>query len=758
MDTLEGSIERVTYYNPENGYTVLRLRPIRSNRSTGLRPTSLSREGLVTVVGNLPDLSAGEQVRLQGLWVNHPRHGNQFKAEICERSLPATITGIRRYLGSGLIKGIGPRLADRIVKKFGSKSLDIIENHPDKLREVQDIGPKRTQKIVQAWQEQRQVKEIMLFLHSHGVTTNLAVKIYKTYGDHALEIVQQNPYALARDIYGVGFKTADKLAQDLGLPSDHPSRIEAGVIYILNQMSTEGHVYAPIDELVQQAIDLLSVNAELVHPALERLAVEDRIRQDQLPLASLREQVSSSQNISEVGLRLAENQEDYASRVVYLTPFYFGERGVSERLGVLTYALPTRMSNLPPAFVALDSTLSAEQAIAIRTALTHPVSVLTGGPGTGKTTCLKALIQILDGASKRYALASPTGRAAKRLSEATGRPASTIHRLLGFSPREGFKHGADNPLAVDFLVLDEASMLDLILANNLLKALQPGTHLLLVGDVDQLPSVGAGDVLRDITASGTVPITRLNTIFRQAADSQIITNAHRINQGKMPLFSQSTKAGTRGDFYLFPGRDAEQAARWVIDVVVNRIPNQFGFEPQRDIQVLSPMYRGAAGVQALNEHLQNELNPMTSKKPEVRLFGTNFRPGDKVMQIENNYEKEVFNGDIGFIKAIDLVDHIITVLYDQRTVNYDFAESDQLVLAYAVTIHKAQGSEFPAVVIPLVTAHYLLLQRNLLYTAITRAEELCVLVGSKKAIAIAVRNNKVAHRYTALDFRLKTYR
>jgi exodeoxyribonuclease V alpha subunit len=758
MDTLQGSVERITYYNPENGYTVLRLRPERRGGTAGVRATSLSREGLATVVGNLPELSPGEHVQLQGRWVNHPRHGSQFNAEVCENTLPATASGIRRYLGSGLIKGIGPRLAERIVKKFGGESLEIIEHHPERLREVQDIGPKRTETIVRAWQEQRQVKEIMLFLHSHGVTTNLAVKIYKTYGDQSLAMVQQDPYALARDIFGVGFKTADRLAQDLGLPPDHPSRIEAGVIYTLNQMSAEGHVYSPQEELVQQTADLLVVDAGLVAPALERLAAADRIRPDRLPLDLQVNQGAASQAIPSGELRLAEDRVDYASPVIYLTPFYHGERGVSERLGALNYALPTRLSSLPPAFINLDRSLSEEQGGAIRTALSHPVSVLTGGPGTGKTTCLKALIQVLDGAGKRYALASPTGRAARRLSEATGRPASTIHRLLGFSPREGFKYNAENPLPVDFLVLDEASMLDLILANNLLKALQPGTHLLLVGDIDQLPSVGAGDVLRDVIASGTVPVTRLNTIFRQAAGSQIITNAHRINRGEMPLFSPGPEVGSRGDFYLFPGKDAEEAARWVLDVVINRVPKQFSFNPQRDIQVLAPMYRGAAGVQALNDCLQKEMNPLAAQKTEVRLFGTTFRTGDKVMQTENNYDKEVFNGDIGFIKTIDPVEHTMTVEIDQRHLEYDFTEVDQLVLAYAVTVHKAQGSEFPVVVMPLVTAHYLMLQRNLLYTAITRAEKLCVLVGSKKAIAIAVRNNKVAQRHTALDFRLKTYR
>jgi exodeoxyribonuclease V alpha subunit len=756
VESLNGSIERITFYNPENGYTVLRLRPDRNLRGEGPRKTSLSRDGLATVVGNLPELNPGEHIQLQGHWVNHPKHGSQFNAEICESSLPATVTGIRRYLGSGLIKGIGPGLAKRIVSHFGSKSLSIIDENPERLREVPDIGPKRTRKIAEAWEEQRQVKDIMLFLHSHGVTTNLAVKIYKTYGNSALETVQNNPYQLARDIYGVGFKTADKIAQDLGLAPDHPSRVEAGIIYTLNEMNANGHVYAPQDELTHRSTELLDVVPALIQPALERLTMDDRIRPEVLPppVKTLPLEVGAGIDAG----RIAEPQIPYGDPVIYLTPFYFGEKGVSERLGKLAYTIPSRLNDIPPAFISIDPQLSDEQAAAIRSALSNPVTVLTGGPGTGKTTCLKALINILESASKRFAQASPTGRAAKRLSEATGRPASTIHRLLGFSPIEGFKHNAENPLLLDFLVIDEASMLDIILANNLLKALQPGTHLLLVGDVDQLPSVGAGDVLRDIINSDIAPVTRLKTIFRQAADSHIITNAHRINHGKNPVFSHPKDPQSRGDFYLFPADDAATAADWVIEVVTKRIPNRFGFNPVRDIQVLAPMYRGASGVQNLNQQLQNILSPAKPKQAEARLYGITFRPGDKIMQIQNNYDKEVFNGDIGFIRGIDPVEHVLNVEIDGRSLKYDYTEADQLVLAYAVTVHKSQGSEFPVVVLPVVTAHYVMLQRNLLYTAITRAKKLCVLVGNRRAIGIAVRNNKVAQRYTALDRRLSNYR
>jgi exodeoxyribonuclease V alpha subunit len=736
MDTLTGSLERITYYNPDNGYTVLRLRPDRARGVPGL-----SRDGLATVVGNLPELNPGEHLSLKGRWSNHPKHGQQFSAEICEQTLPATVAGIRRYLGSGLVKGIGPRLAERIVAHFGPKTLEIIEDHPERLHEVPDIGPKRTRKIAQAWEEQRQVKDIMLFLHSHGVSTNLAVKIYKTYGNAALDTVQNNPYQLARDIYGVGFKTADKIAQDLGLASDHPARVEAGIIYALNAMTDEGHVFTPQDELTRKAVELLEVSTDLIAPALERLAQEERVRPELIPFPETKTRPDLR--------RVAESGEDYANPVIYLTPLYFGEKGVAERLGALNKSRGEAQYVMP-----LQPDLSAEQQFAIQIALSAPVSVLTGGPGTGKTTCLKALITALEAQNKSYALASPTGRAAKRLAEATDRPASTIHRLLGYSPLEGFKYNPENPLPVDFLVVDEASMLDLILANNLLKALKPGTHLLLVGDVDQLPSVGAGDVLRDIIASGTVPVTRLTQIFRQAADSLIITNAHRINHGEMPGFSTD---GDNGDFFLFPAEDAIAAADWVVDLVTERIPKKFGFDALRDIQVLAPMYRGGTGVSSLNERLQSQINPPTPKTPEKRLFGITFRPGDKVMQIQNNYDKEVFNGDIGFVMNLDLVEHILTAEIDGRRVDYDFTEADQLVLAYAVTVHKAQGSEFPVVVMPLVTAHYLMLQRNLLYTAITRAKKLCVLTGSRRAIGMAVQNNKVTQRHTALDWRLQAF-
>ncbi len=744
MDNLTGSVERITYYNPENGYSVIRL------LTDGPTRPGASSEDLATIVGNLPELSPGEHVRLTGSWKNHPKHGYQFQVETCEQIAPATAAGMQRYLGSGLVKGIGPRLAERIVDQFGDMALEVIENDPQRLLEVPDIGPKRSGAIAEAWSEQKQVKDIMLFLHSHEISTNLAIKIYKEYGDQSMGVVQSDPYRMARDIHGVGFKTADRIAQLLGLPQDHPSRVEAGLVYALNQMIDEGHVYVPREVLSGAALELLGeIDPGLVPGAIDRLREQDRIFEDLVPSRK-------STSEKEIAKGIGEKKADYNQPAIYLTPFYHSERGVSRRLRELASSLPSRMSDLPPAFISLDPTLTDEQAGAIRTALSHPVSVLTGGPGTGKTTALKALIEVAESGRKSYALASPTGRAAKRLSEAAERPASTIHRLLGFSPKEGFKFNAENPLRIDLLVVDEASMLDLILAQHLLKAVPPGCHLVLVGDVDQLPSVGAGDVLRDVIASGIAPVTRLSYIFRQESGSQIIANAHRINQGLMPLFNETAEVKDN-DFYLFPAEEAEQAANWVQDVVCKRIPSRFGYDPISQIQVLAPMYRGLAGVNTLNEKLQAALNPPTLRKQEKSLFGKVFRQGDKVMQTQNNYDIDVFNGDIGRVMAINPVAHTLEVEFDGRRVAYDWMDTDQLVLAYAVSVHKAQGSEFPVVVVPVITAHYMMLQRNLLYTAITRARQLCVLVGSRRAIGIAVSNNRVAQRYSALAWRLENF-
>ncbi|MBG0785328.1 MAG: ATP-dependent RecD-like DNA helicase [Anaerolineaceae bacterium] len=726
MTSITGTIVRITYNNPENGYSVLRVRP---ESGSGERMPGLDLEGLLTVVGNLPEIAVGERVQFSGEMSSHPKHGLQFKVNSIEKLLPDTQAGMEHYLGSGLIKGIGPELARRIVKHFKKDTLQVIENDPGRLREVPGIGRDRLEKIVQAWEGQRQVSRIMLFLHGHNISTNLAVKIYKAYGDRALDVVQENPYQLAQDIYGVGFKTADKIAQDLGLPAEHPSRLEAGLVYALNEAVGDGHVFLPREELIQASATLLSIDPTLLPEAVGRLVASNQVVLDDLLV----------------------NDEEGASPVpvVYLMAYFQAEKGVAERLWLLTeQKVQPRLKGLQ---LEADQ-LSREQLSALEKTVNSPVSVITGGPGTGKTTCLKALIQLLEGWGLRYALASPTGRAAKRLSEATGRPASTIHRLLGYSPVNGFQFYEKKPLNIHFLVVDETSMLDLLLAYQLLRALKPGTQVLFVGDVDQLPSVGAGDVLRDVIHSGAAAVSRLEMIYRQAEGSEIISNAHRINKGEMPEFSKSET----GDFFMFPAENADKAAEWVVDLVTNRIPGTFGLDPVRDVQVLVPMYRGAAGVDALNTLLQATLNPPGNGKIEKKLAGQTFRVGDKVMQIRNNYDKDVYNGDLGTIKAINRIDQTLTVDVDGvRVVNYDFTEADELVLAYAVSVHKAQGSEFPAVVMPVLTQHYVMLQRNLIYTGITRAEKLCVLVGNNKALRIAVNNNKVAKRYSGLAGRLR---
>ena len=736
MDSLEGIVERITYYNEETGYTVLRLRP--AGRRSAF---AAGEDDLLTVVGNLPEVNPGESLRLDGAWAAHPQYGKQFKAEKCEQVLPATVEGIKRYLGSGLIKGVGPKTSAKIVKKFGADTLRVIDEEPRRLREVLGIGTKKVAIIEMAWGQQKAIKNVMIFLQGHGISTSLAVKIYKQYGNLAEQVVQSDPYRLARDIYGIGFKTADKIARQLGLPPDAPTRVEAGVAFALSELSDEGHVYSPIEKLTTSAAELLEVKPELVTTAIERLQAEERIKREIILWPEIA-----------VGGEAKVREE----QAVYLAPFYYGEIGVTNRL--------TKMMQSPASYLADLSQIetealmgkigqvdfSEEQRLAIRRALQNKVSVITGGPGTGKSTSLKTLIAVLEATKHTYALASPTGRAAKRLGEATGRPAKTIHRLLGFQPGIGFAHNEEKPLPVHMLVVDEASMIDLLLMNNLLKALDPATHLLLVGDVDQLPSVGAGDVLRDVIDSNTAAVTRLSVIFRQAQNSLIITNAHRINQGEMPLTPNEAN-----DFFLFTVEDPEEAANWVVDIVQNRIPKRFGLNPVDDVQVLAPMYRGAVGVANLNARLQEALNPASAKKTERKIGGRIFRVGDKLMATRNNYDKDAFNGDIGRLTDIDLEEQTLTINFEGREVNYDWLEADELAHAFAVSVHKSQGSEYPAVVMPILTQHYLMLQRNLLYTAITRARKLCVLVGTRKAIALAVKNATVAQRYSGLEARLR---
>jgi len=736
---LSGSVERITYYNDETGYTVLRLMP----DSRGMLPYAHGKyaDRLITIVGNLPEVNPGEWLKLTGQWLNHPKHGRQFQVEQCEQSTPASVEGIKRYLGSGMVRGVGKVMAERIVNRFGAETLEVIDADPQRLGEVLGIGRKRVDNIIKAWAEQRAIKDVMVFLHGHGISTHLAVKIYKQYGDDSLEVVQATPYRLVQDIHGIGFKTADKIAQALGLAADDPARIEAGIHYTLSRMAEDGHVYVPQAELEPEAAEILSVPAERVTTVLEALENSELVRRETLIY-----DIPAEQN------RAATVREEEA---VYLPALYFSETGLTRQVRRLIEHPTSRLRGAGrratgvPA-VAGGPALTAQQQQAVQATLAHKLTILTGGPGTGKTTTLRTLLDTLDAGGHTYVLASPTGRAAKRLTEATGREAKTIHRLLEFKPGEGFGRGERNPIDADLIVIDEASMLDLVLAYNLLRAIGSDSHLLLVGDIDQLPSVGAGDVLRDLIASDVAAVVRLETIFRQAADSLIIRNAHRINQGLMP----ETHADAQ-DFFLFIKDEPEEAAALLVDVVAQRIPHKFGLDPLDDVQVLAPMYNGAAGVTRLNTILQETLNPPGSRKVEKRLGGRIFRVGDKVMQTVNNYDKSVYNGDIGRVTAIDLIGQTLTVSIDGAPVVYDFLEADELMHAFAVSVHKSQGAEYPCVVIPVVVQHYLMLQRNLLYTAVTRARRLVVLVGTRRAIQIAVRTNTVVQRHTALDWRLK---
>jgi exodeoxyribonuclease V alpha subunit len=715
VDALRGTIERITFYNEENGYTVARFLPE-------------GKSNVVTIVGNLMGASVGESLLLEGLWLNHPQHGRQFEIKRFSQQLPATIEGLKKYLGSGLIKGIGPVTAGRIVKHFGLDTMEVIENNLGRLREVEGVGSKRIEIIQRGWQEQKQIKEVMLFLQSHGVSTSLAVKIYKAYGDGALSIVQHEPYRLARDIYGIGFITADKIARAIGIKEDDPARIEAGVLYVLGQFSDDGNVFALHDDLLRDSVEALNAPVQLIEQAIVRLTqVEELYVEDE---------------------------------AVYLAPFYYAEIGVANRLKQIMASPQSRLAEFRTTkwrtayeWIAAQNkiALSEKQQQAVQTALTSKVSILTGGPGTGKTTTVRALIQLLQAQRRTFKLAAPTGRAAKRLSEATGEPAQTLHRLLEFKPFEGnkFMRDRENPLDADLIIVDELSMIDLLLMNALMKAIDITSHILFIGDPDQLPSVGAGNVLKDLIASNLIPVVALDVIFRQSEDSSIIENAHRINKGQMPIFSKTTR-----DFFLFAESEPELAAQRVVELVQSRIPSKFGLNSIDDIQVLSPMHRGEVGVGELNRALQDALNPAEERKKEWRHGSRVFRIGDKVLQTRNNYTKQVFNGDLGRLVALDAEEQSFTVDFDGVQVEYEFSEADELVHAFAMSIHKSQGSEYRAVVIPLLTQHYMLLQRNLLYTGVTRAKSLVVLVGTQKAISIAVRNDKVAQRNSRLAKRL----
>ena len=709
-ERLSGSLERVTFHSEESGFCVLRVQ-VQGQRE------------LVTVIGNAATVTPGEFIEAVGVWVNDRQHGLQFKADTLQSVPPTTLAGIEKYLGSGMVKGIGPHFAKQLVQAFGEAVFEVIETTPERLEELAGIGPKRRQRVTSAWSEQKVIREIMVFLQSHGVGTSRAVRIYKTYGAAAIAKVTENPYRLALDIWGIGFKTADQIAQQLGVPRDSLLRAQAGVRQALQVWSEQGHCAAPGDQLIELAQPLLEIDTEIIAEGIAAELAEERLVSDK--------------------------------DLLYLAPLYRAELGCATQLQrLLAGHQPWGTLDLEKAIPWVEArtglTLADSQRHALATVLRHKVSIITGGPGVGKTTLVNSLLRILRAKRMQVLLCAPTGRAAKRLTETTGGEAKTIHRLLEFDPAEfGFKRNAENPLATQLLVVDEASMLDVVLMNQLLKALPDQAALILVGDVDQLPSVGPGNVLADLIASGVIPTVRLTEIFRQAQASRIIVNAHRINRGELPLASAK---GETSDFYWIEADSPEAIAEQLIQTVTERIPQQFGFHPVDDIQVLTPMNRGGLGVRALNVELQQRLN--AASEPKVQKFGSVYAPGDKVLQRVNNYDKDVFNGDIGRIAAIDLADQTVTVDFDGRAVNYELGELDELSLAYAASIHKSQGSEYPVVVIPLAMQHYRLLERNLLYTAVTRGKQLVVVIAEPKALQIAVRNRRSQRRITRLAERL----
>jgi exodeoxyribonuclease V alpha subunit len=709
MEKTEITIERIVYYNQQNDYLVARF-------SSSQHPGRL-----LTLVGNVAEASPGQAFQIEGWWVSHPKYGRQFKIKTYKKLTPITIEGIKKYLGSGTIKGIGPVTAHRIVEYFGKDSLEIIEKSPEKLEEVQGIGAKRKERIISSFREQEKIKEVMVFLHSYGVSSLFATKIYKAYGDETIEKVRENPYQLIEDIFGIGFKTADSIAANLGIKENSILRTKAGIRYVLTESAGEGHTFLPRDVLEDKAAKVLNVDTEVIKIALQILDKENKV--------------------------VIQNS------AVYFPPFYYAEKGAARKI---TDLLKTKGKTFNLSWGKLSSwlkkkqriILAAEQMEAVKTALTEKMMILTGGPGTGKTTTLRSIVLILQELKVRVSLAAPTGRAAKRLSEATGKKASTLHRLLEFAPEKGFGRNENRKLTAEFLIVDETSMMDLLLMYALLRALQPSCRLILVGDSDQLPAVGAGNVLKDIIHSNRIKTVKLTHIFRQARKSLVVVNAHRINQGDFPYL----KGPPERDFYFLVRQEPEEVREKILNLCKKKIPQHFGLNPIEDIQVISPLYKGAAGVDRLNRDLQNVLNPNS-----FFLFwgGTKFGVGDKVMQLRNNYQKEVFNGDIGRISNIDSDEEKLWVRFPEKEVLYERTDIAEICLAYAISVHKSQGSEYPAIVMPVLTSHYIMLQRNLLYTALTRARKLAILIGQTKALAIAVKNNKVAKRYTKLAERLK---
>ncbi|MFN9645428.1 MAG: AAA family ATPase [Cyanobacteriota bacterium] len=764
-EVLAGSIERVTFHNAESGFCVLRIKA-RSHRD------------LVTVVGHAAEISAGEWVTVSGTWVNSREHGQQFKAAFLRSSPPTTAEGIEKYLGSGLIRGIGPIYASKLVAAFGAEVFAVIEEAPERLREVPGIGQVRASRIARAWADQKVVREIMVFLHSHGVGTARAVRIFKTYGNDAVQVMAENPYRLARDIRGIGCRTADAIAARLGIEPAAMIRLRAGINYALLEASGEGHCGLPTAELLKLAGELLAVERPDAEPrtahGTENALPEDtrarpgptRATRAPGPAAANR-RVPLEPALIQTALGLERSEGTVVADTlagepaIFLAHLHRDERRIAESLRELAQGVPPWGAIDAGKAIAwveqrLGLRLAPSQKDAVHLALASKVLVITGGPGVGKTTLINAILRVLAAKTLRLQLCAPTGRAAKRMAEATGLEAKTIHRLLEFDPRAcGFRRGGDLPLECDLLVVDESSMVDVPLLASLLAAIPPEAALLLVGDVDQLPSVGPGQVLADAIASGALAVARLTEVFRQAAASRIITTAHAINAGTIPDLRPPAD-GTTTDFYFLPAETPEQAVSLILKVVGERIPARFGFDPVSEVQVLCPMARGGCGSRSLNLELQKLLNPNPAEP--VERFGWRFAPGDKVMQIANDYEKEVFNGDVGMIEAIDSDNSELSVLFPTseagtagpRTVVYGWGELDHLVPAYACTIHKSQGSEYPAVVIPLLTQHYAMLQRNLLYTGLTRGKRLVVLVGQKKALAMAVKNHLGRRRFTKL--------
>ncbi len=728
MDSnLTGQIERITYSNEENGFTIARVK-VRGRREP------------VTVVGTLMAPVPGEVLDMRGQWSVHPRFGEQFKVSGYQTRVPATVAGIRKYLGSGLIKGLGPVIAGRIVDRFGKNTLEIIENDIQRLAEVQGIGKKRIAGIAAAWQSQREIRDVMLFLQGHGVSSGYAAKIFKHYGQRSIAVVKENPYRLATEIFGIGFVTADRIAGKLGFAKDSAVRIRAGILYVLQQLSDEGHVYYPYGRLVGKSAEILEVDRKPVTGALGVLALERKIV------------------IEDPNGAVEDFQND--NKAVFLAKYHLCETGISQSLHKLLRARRSIREIHTDRAVdwvqrQLAITLAENQVQAVRRATESKLLVITGGPGTGKTTIINAVLKIFSRIAPHILLAAPTGRAAKRMSETTGFGAMTIHRLLEYSLQKGgFQRNAERPLKCDVLIVDEASMIDTVLMYHLLKAVPETACLILVGDVHQLPSVGAGNVLNDIIASAVAPVVTLNRIFRQAKTSRIVVNAHKINQGIVPVFDSGDDSDPHNDFYFIEQDDPARVLDIIVELCRKRIPRRFGFDPVEDIQVLTPMHRGVVGAGNLNCQLQQALNP---GEGGVSRAEQTFRVNDKVMQVRNNYEREVFNGDIGRIAAISWPERQVVINFDGRSVDYDFSDLDEIVAAYAVSVHKSQGSEYPVVIIPIVVQHYILLQRNLLYTAVTRGKDLVVIVGSKKALAMGIRNNKTRQRFTRLRYRLQDY-